>query len=226
MTTKRSLLLAALLSGSILAPSPAAAQDVTAQRSPNPLKAALLAPSDLGEEEFARRGHRTRGLLNPAFTHKKSCAKAVRNLVPVYRTKVSTGLKHKDRWEGISEYIVSGTSRELSALERAAKAVIRQCGKTTIRTSASRQIIRKLSIGRLGDGAYGIRFRDGLVNSKLESDAGMSGMMVAIDIVIIRVENVVIALEHDGNVDQFDPKLTRTAARLAVARLRETAQGG
>ncbi|MET8987412.1 hypothetical protein ABZW49_18350 [Nonomuraea wenchangensis] len=226
MTTKRSLLLAALLSGSVLAPSPAAAQDVSAQRPPNSLKAALLAPSDLGEEEFARRGYRTQGLLNPAFTHNKSCAAAAKSLAPVYRTKVSAGLKHKDRWEGISEYIVSGTSRELSALERAAKAVIRHCSKTTIKTSASREIIRKLSIGRLGDGAYGVRFRSGLVNSKLESDATMSGMMVAIDIVIIRVKNVVIALEHDGNVDQFDPELTRTAARLAVARLRETAQGG
>ncbi|MEU4508688.1 hypothetical protein AB0G05_04255 [Nonomuraea wenchangensis] len=225
MTIKRSLLLAAFLSGSVLVPYPAAAQEVSAQPSPSSLKAALLAPSDLGEDEFARRGYRTRGLQNPAFTHTKSCAAAVKSLVPVYRTKVSTGLKHKDRWEGISEYIVSGTSRELSALERAAKAVIRHCRKTTIKTSASRQIIRELPIGRIGGGAYGIRFRDGLVNSKLESDATMSGMMVAIDIVIIRVKGVVIALEHDGNVDQFDPKLTRTAAQLAVARLRETTQG-
>ncbi|NRQ30877.1 hypothetical protein HII36_03360 [Nonomuraea sp. NN258] len=119
---------------------------------------------------------------------------------------------------------MSGTSRELAALERAAKAVVRHCRKTTIKTSASREIIRKLSIGGLGDGAYGIKFRSGLASSKLEPDADMSGMMVAIDIVIIRVGNVVIALEHDGNVGEFDPTLTRTAAQLAVARLREATQ--
>ncbi|WP_146615444.1 hypothetical protein [Nonomuraea aridisoli] len=225
MTNKRSFLLAALLVGSLLGVSPATAQDSSAQRSPDPFKAALLAPEDLGEK-FARHRFRTRGLRNPAFTHTKPCATAVKDLVPVYRTKVSTALKHTDRWEGISEYIVSGTSRVLSALERAAKAVIRHCGKTTIKTSGAKVIIRKLSIGQLGDGAYGIRFRDGLVNSKLESDASMSGMMVAIDIVIIRVGNAVIALEHDGHVDEFDPTLTETAARLAVARLREAAQGG
>ncbi|MEU5867595.1 MULTISPECIES: hypothetical protein [unclassified Nonomuraea] len=121
---------------------------------------------------------------------------------------------------------MSGTSRELSALERAAKAVIRHCGRITIRTGASREIIRRLSIGRLGDGAYGIRFRSGLVNSKLESDSHMSGMMIAIDIVIVRVGNVLIALEHDGNVGEFDPALTRTAAELAVARVQEAAQDG
>ncbi|MEV0758259.1 hypothetical protein [Streptosporangium sp. NPDC050280] len=104
--TRCSFLLATVLAGSLLVPSPALAEKSSALRSPDPLKAALLSPEDLGSE-FTRRGYRTRGLL-PA------------------------------------------------------------------------------------------------------------GMMVAIDIVIIRVGNTMIALEHDGNVGEFDPSLTKSAAQMAV----------
>ncbi|SFJ01238.1 hypothetical protein SAMN05216275_10631 [Streptosporangium canum] len=49
-------------------------------------------------------------------------------------------------------------------------------------------------------------------------------MMVAIDVVIIRVGNTMIALEHDGNVGEFAPSLTKSAAQTAVTRLHQSLQ--
>ncbi|MEU7985210.1 hypothetical protein AB0B56_10125 [Streptosporangium canum] len=222
--TRCSFLLAAVLAGSLLVPSPALAGKSSVLRSPDPLKAALLSPEDLGSD-FTRRGFRTSGLLNPTFARVKKCGTAVKSIAAVYRAKAATGLKHKDRWEGISEYIVSGTAGEISALERAAKAMVRHCRKITVKTDGSKDIIRKLSIGRLGDSVHGIKFRSGFPDSDLERDAELStGMMVAIDVVIIRVGNTMIALEHDGNVGEFDPSLTKSAVQTAVTRLHRSLQ--
>ncbi|MEV4249698.1 hypothetical protein AB0J63_40580 [Streptosporangium canum] len=224
MITKCSFLLSAVLAGSLLVPSPALAGKSSALRSPDPLKAALLSPEDLGSD-FTRRGFRTSGLLDPTFARVKKCGTAVKSVAAVYRAKAVTGLKHRDRWEGISEYIVSGTASEISVLERAAKAMVRHCHKITVKTDSSQDIIRKLSIGRLGDGVYGIKFRSGFPDSNLERDAELAAsMMVAIDVVIIRVGNTMIVLEHDGNVGEFDPSLTKSAAQAAVTRLHQALQ--
>ncbi|MFD1538865.1 hypothetical protein [Nonomuraea guangzhouensis] len=219
---KWSFPLAGVLAGSLLTSSPGLAQNVSAQRSADPLKAALLVPKDLGSD-FSRRDYRTTGLRNSTFAHSTACGKASKRLTAVYRTKIATALKHQERWEGISEYIVSGTSSEISTLERAAKAMVRHCRKITVKTDGSRDIIRQLSIGRLGDSTYGIKFRSGFPNSNLERDSELaSSMMVAIDVVIIRVKNTLMVLEHDGNVGEFDSALTKSAAKTAVARLLET----
>ncbi|MET8159714.1 hypothetical protein ABZT47_25380 [Sphaerisporangium sp. NPDC005289] len=220
--TKWSYPLAVVLAGSLLSPSPALAGNVSAPSSADPLKAALLAPKDLGSE-FTRRDYRTTGLLNPAFTHSKACGEASKRVAAVYRTKIATALKYRKRWEGVSEYIWSGTSSEISTLERAARSMVRHCRKITIRSDGANDIIRRLPVGRLGDSAYGIKFRSGFPGSDLERDSEpATGMMVAIDVVIIRYKNTLIVLEHDGNVGEFVPALTRSAAETAVARLRVT----
>jgi hypothetical protein len=218
--SERSFFAAVVLAGSLLSPSPALAATSSSVGPHDPPKAALLVPDDLGSE-FARRDYRTKGLLNSVFTRNKACGKAATSLTTIYRTKVSTALKHTERWEGISEYLVSGTPRDISAIERAAKAMVRHCQKVTVRTKGSRDTIRELSIGRLGDSAFGVKFRSGFPDSKLERDAELAtGMMLANDIVLIRVGNTMIMLEHDGNVGEFDPALTKSAARTAVTRVR------
>lgn len=198
-------LLATVLTGSLLAA---------------PLKTALLTPDDLGAE-FVRGDYRTDILRNPVFGRNKKCGTAVKRVSAVYRTRVATSLKYGDRWEGVTEYIVRGTAREISALERAARAMTRHCRTITVKTDASQEIVRALPTDRFGDGTYGIRYRNGLRGSTLENDARMRGMMVAVDVVFVRVKNTVIVLEHDGNVDEFDPALTRSATRAAVSRLRQ-----
>ncbi|MFF4988587.1 hypothetical protein ACFY19_15415 [Streptosporangium saharense] len=198
-------LLAAVLAGSML----------TA-----PLKTALLTPDDLGAE-FVRGDYRTDILRNSVFDQDRKCGAAVRKVSTVYRSRVATALKYGDRWEGVTEYIVRGTAREISALERAARAMARHCRTITAKTDASREIVRALPTDRLGDGTYGIKYRAGLSGSRLENDARMRGMMVAVDVVFVRVKNTAIVLEHNGNVGEFDPALTRSATRAAVSRLRQ-----
>jgi len=225
MIIKWSFPAVAALAGSLLVPSPSLAQNPSAPHSASPLKAALLVPKDLGDE-FSRRNYRTKGLLNPVFAHSKACGKASKRIAAVYRTKIATALKYQERWEGISEYIVSGTSSEISTLERAAKSMVRHCRKITVQSDGSKDIIRQLSTGRLGDSAYGIKFRSGFPSSNLERDSELAAsMIVAIDVVIVRVKNALIVLEHDGNVGEFDPALTKTVAKTAVARLLEAQRG-
>ncbi|MGW3365244.1 hypothetical protein ACWDOR_20125 [Streptosporangium canum] len=216
MITNRPLFVAGLLFGVLLAPVPALAESSPKLPSPDRLKAALLLPEDLGTD-FA---HRASWNRDPdrydIATRSKVCTRAVKGIVPLYRAKAATWLRRKDNWEGVSEYVVSGTRGKISALERAAKVMVRDCSGVTVTTDATKETIRKLSIGRLGDAAYGIKLRSGFPGRNLDKES-----MVAIDIVIIRVGNTMIALEHDGHVGQFDPALTRPAAETATRRLLE-----
>ncbi|MFJ2030523.1 hypothetical protein [Streptosporangium sp. NPDC087985] len=191
-----------------------------AESSPEPpsldqLRAALLLPEDLGEG-FTRSAIRNRDPLYSSVTRSKACTRAVKGIAPLYRAKAATWLKKEDKWEGVSEYIVSGTRGKISALERAAKVMVRDCGHVTVTTDATKDTVRKLSVGRLGDGVYGIKLRSGFPDRNLDKES-----MIAIDIMIIRVRNTMIVLEHDGHVGQFDPALTRSAAEAATTRLQE-----
>lgn len=216
MIIGRSLFAAGLLSGVFLTSVPALAESSPEPPSPNRLKAALLLPKDLGTE-FARHvsGNRDPDQYDILLSS-KACTRAVKGIVPLYRAKAATWLRKKDKWEGVSEYIVSGTRGKISALERAAKVMVRDCNGIKVTTDATQDTIRTLAVGRLGDASYGIRLRSGFPGRNLDKES-----MVAIDIVITRVGNTMIALEHDGHVGQFDPTLTRSAAQTATSRLLE-----
>ncbi len=216
MIINRALFATGLLCGLLLTPASALAESSPKPPSPEQLKAALLLPEDLGDG-FTRNTIRNRDPLYDTVTRSKACTRAVKGIAPLYRAKAATWLKKEDEWEGVSEYIVSGTSAKISALERAAKTMVRDCNRVTVTTDGAKDTIRKLSVGRLGDGVYGIKLRSGFPDSDLDKES-----MVAIDIVIIRVRNTMIVLEHDGHVGQFDPALTRPAAETATRRLQES----
>ncbi|MER6578021.1 hypothetical protein [Nonomuraea sp. NPDC001023] len=216
MITVRALFAASFLCGVLLVPVPAAAESSPKPLPPDRLKAALLLPEDLGigfvrHASWKREPHRY-----DIVTRSKACTRAVKGVLPLYRAKAATWLRKEDGWEGVSEYIVSGTRGKISALERAAKVMVRDCNGVTVTTDATKDTIRKLSVGRLGDASYGLKLRSGFPGRNLDKES-----MVAIDIVITRVGNTVIALEHDGHVGQFDPALTRSAAQTATSRLLE-----
>ncbi|NUW44476.1 hypothetical protein [Nonomuraea rhodomycinica] len=218
MIIHRSLLATGLLCGMLLTPTPASAAISPQPPSPDQLKAALLLPENLGED-FTHNTTRNRDPLYDMVTRSKACTTAVKGIVPLYRAKSATWLKKKDKWEGMSQYIVSGTRGKISALERAAKKMVRDCSHVTVTSDAAKDTIRKLPVGKLGDGVYGIKLRSGFPGKNLDKDS-----MVAIDIVIIRVENTMMVLDHDGHVGEFDPSLTRSAAETATRRLREILQ--
>ncbi|MEV0194884.1 hypothetical protein [Nonomuraea sp. NPDC050691] len=215
MIIYRSLLATGLLCVVLSTPTPASAASPPQPPSPDQLKAALILPADLGED-FTRNTIRNRDPLNDMVTRSKACTTAVKGIVPLYRAEAATWLKKEDTWEGVSEYIVSGTRGKISTLERAAKKMVRDCSHVTVTSDATKDTIRKLSVGMLGDGVYGIKLRSGFPGRNLDKES-----MVAIDIVIVRVGNTMILLDHDGHVGQFDPALTRSAAETATRRLRE-----
>ncbi|MET8000045.1 hypothetical protein [Nonomuraea glycinis] len=215
--TNRSLFAVSILCGVLLVQAPALAESSPKPPSADQLEAALLLPEDLSAD-FARTTSRNR---NPdrydIVTGSKVCTRAVKGIVPLYRAKAATWLRKDDEWEGVSEYIVSGTRSKISALERAAKVMVRDCSGVTVTTDATKETIRKLSVGKLGNGVYAIKLRSGFPGRNLDKES-----MVAIDIVIVKVRNTLITLEHDGHVGQFDPTLTRSAAERATRRLQET----
>ncbi|MBE3007933.1 hypothetical protein IL992_01825 [Microbispora sp. NEAU-D428] len=213
MIVKRLVLAAGLVGGAILASPPALAQNAAVPPSPAQLRAALLLPEDL-DADFSYNEIRNRDLLSSDDAHTKACAKALKGVRPLARSKVATWLARDEAPEGVSEFIVSGTSAQISALERAAGAMVRDCGHVDASTKGVKETITRFPVGKLGDRAYGIRFRSRIV-------AMGKGPTMALDLLIIRVRNTMIALEHNGFYGQFDPDLTRPAAVTAVTRLRE-----
>lgn len=181
------------------------------------LEKALLSPKDLGAE-FSRHSQRNQDPTQyDMVSRSKKCTKAVKGIVPLYRARAATWLRRGNGWEGVSEYLLGGGRDRISALERAAETMVRDCSGVKVVTKASQDTIQKLPVGRLGDAAYGIRLRSGFPGENLEDES-----MVAIDIVIIRAGNTILVLEHDGHAGQFDPKLTGSAARAAIKKLLKT----
>ncbi|MFI6598440.1 hypothetical protein ACIBHX_19450 [Nonomuraea sp. NPDC050536] len=216
MIIKPPFVAAGLLAGTLLTPPPAMAAASAAPPSPDQLKAALLTSEDLSSD-FTRTPPSRWSPFAPSNAHTKSCTTAVKNIAPLYRTKIATRFEREEGWEWVNEYIVSGTHGKISTLERAAKALARDCPGVRFVTKGTKDTIRKLSVGTLGDAVYAIKYRSGFPDSNLDKDS-----MVAIDIVIIRVRNTMITLDHTGNVNAFDPATTRTAAEAATQRLQRT----
>lgn len=215
MIAKRLFLAAGLLSGVLFVPASAAAEAPAEPPSPQRLKAALLTPQDIGAG-FTRVKDGDRESLIPENTHTQACTTAINGIAPLYQAKAATWLENEATWESVHHFIVSGTRSEISELEQAAKAMVRHCRRVTKTSKHSRLWIRELRVGELGDGAYGIRFRDDLPNATSIRDS-----MVTIDIVVIRVRNTMLLLEHTGHIGQFDTRLTKSAAEIATKRLQK-----
>ncbi|GLX10235.1 hypothetical protein Misp03_71610 [Microbispora sp. NBRC 16548] len=172
-------------------------------------------PEDLGPG-FTRSTYLNRDPLYSTVRLSKACTRAVKGIVPLYRAKLATALENADEWERVDEYIVSGTRSEIADLERAAKAMVRNCGHLAVTRRYTKDTIRKLQVGKLGDSVYAIKIRSGIPGRNLDKDS-----MIAIDIVIIRVGHTMIALDHSVNVGQPDSALTRSAAETAATRLQK-----
>ncbi|MBT2224728.1 hypothetical protein [Nonomuraea sp. NEAU-A123] len=217
MIFKRWTLAAGLLGGALLVSPPALAESHVGAPSPDQLKAALLVPEDLGTD-FVLNKIRNRDPLDPHATHTKACAKAIKGLVPLYRSKTATWLMRDGVTEGVSQFVVSGSAARVSGLERAAKVMVRDCGHVKARSKGVTDTIGKLSVGKLGSGTYGIKFRS-------MNPSASVGPTMAVDIVIIRDENTMVLLEHSGFYGRFESGLTRTAAAKAAAKLQEALNG-
>ncbi|MET8004829.1 hypothetical protein [Nonomuraea glycinis] len=215
MIFKRVALIAGLLGGAVFGSPQALAEDNVGQPSPAQLRAALLQPADLGSDFVRRKIRYRKPLLDRDYVHTKACAQAVNRVAPLYRSKTATWIVRGELAEGINQFIVSGTASRTAALERAAKVMVRDCAKGRAarlkKDPGATATITKLPVGKLGSG---MRYR--LMEPRNSDDPTM-----VVDMVIIRVENTLIALEYSCFYTEYDPDLTRSAAKTATAKLQK-----
>ncbi len=215
MIFKRVALIAGLLGGAVFVSPPALAEDNVGQPSPAQLRAALLQPADLGSDFVRRKIRYRKPLLDRDYVHTKACAQAINRFAPLYRSKTAIMIARGELAEGITQFIVSGTASRTAALERAAKVMVRDCAKGKAarlkKDPGATATITKLSVGKLGSG---MRYR--LTEPRNSEDPTM-----VVDMVIIRVENTLMALEYSCFYTEYDPDLTGAAAKTATAKLQK-----
>lgn len=202
-------LAAAVLLGSAV---PAAAAAPVKPLTPAQLREALLAPEDLGEG-YVPNTKRNREALDAESAHTKKCAKAIKALKPLLRSKAAVFIDEEGKPSGVRQFAVSGTPAALARWQTVGKVMVRDCAGVDASTE---ETIKKLSVGKIGDWAYGIRYSKTLPEANPEP-------IHAVDVVLIRAKNTVTLLLSSGFFATFDPGLSRKAARLAIPKL-HTAQ--
>ncbi|MEU7001547.1 hypothetical protein [Nonomuraea sp. NPDC046570] len=205
-------LAAAVLLGSAV---PAAAAAPVKPLTPAQLREALLAPEDLGEG-YVPNTKRNRESLDAESAHTKKCAKAIKALKPLLRSKAAVFIDEEGKPSGVRQFAVSGTLAELARWQTVGKVMVRDCAGVDASTDETEETIKKLSVGKIGNWAYGIRYSKTLPEANPEP-------IHAVDVVLIRAKNTVTLLLSSGFFATFDPGLSRKAARLAVPKL-HTAQ--
>ncbi|MFF5210323.1 hypothetical protein [Streptosporangium sp. NPDC000396] len=193
--------------------APALAAAPVKPLTPAQLREALLAPEDLGED-FTFNEKRNREALDSGSAHTKKCAKAVKALRPLLRSKTAVFIDKEDKPSGVKQFVISGAPAELASWQQVGKVMVRDCAKVDASTDDTEETITRLSVGKLGDWAYGIRYDKTIPEMNPEP-------IHAVDVVLIRVKNTVMLLVSDGFFATFDPDLSKQAARAAVPKLQD-----
>ncbi|MGJ6962936.1 hypothetical protein ACSDR0_13595 [Streptosporangium sp. G11] len=192
--------------------APAVAAAPVKPLSPAQLRAALITPEDLGSG-FTLNPKRFRGTLGSEEAHTKKCVKALAALRPILRSKAASFIDKKGKPAGVRQFVISGTPARMASWRKAGQVMVRDCVRN--RTGRDvRETITKLSVGGAGDWTYGIRY------SKKVPEAALSPVHAS-DVVLVKVKNTVTLLVSDGYFSTFDSGLSRRAARVAVAKLRD-----
>ncbi|WP_327086270.1 hypothetical protein OIE66_28525 [Nonomuraea sp. NBC_01738] len=174
---------------------------------------ALLAPEDLGER-YVRNPKRIREALETEYSHTRKCTKAIGALKPLLRGKALSVIDRNQTPSGLRQYALSGTPARLASWQGVGTAMVRDCAGMAYKTSKEKASVKKLSVGKLGSWTYAIRYRS--------TATGLGGReLIATDLVLTRVGNVVTLLVTDGFFGAFEPTLSRRAGKLAAAKLRE-----
>ncbi|MEU8252005.1 hypothetical protein [Nonomuraea sp. NPDC048916] len=192
--------------------TPAMAAAPVKPLTPAQLRAALITPQDLGDG-FTPNTKRNREALDSKSARTKKCAKAIRALKPLLTSKAAVFIDKEGKPSGVKQFAISGTSAKMASWQTVGKVMVRDCNGGKVGADDSKETITKLSIGKLGDWAYGIRYK------KTVAEANLSPIHAA-DVVLIRVKNTVTLLVSDGFFSTFDPSLSKRAARVAVTKLR------
>ncbi|WP_406318933.1 hypothetical protein OHA77_16405 [Streptosporangium sp. NBC_01639] len=203
-------LAAALL---LVSTTPAGAAAPAKPLSPAQLRAALITPEDLGDG-FTPNMKRYREALDSRAARTKKCVKAIKALKPLLASKAAVFIDKEGKPSGVQQFAISGAPTKMAPWQTVGKVMVRDCARGSASADDGKETITKLSIGKLGDWAYGIRY------SKTVPEANLSPVHAA-DVVLVRVKNTVMLLVSDGFFATFDPGLSKRAARVAVPKLRD-----
>lgn len=214
----RSAILGGLTAALLLASAaPAAAADPVKPPTPAQLREALLTPEDLGDA-YTHNTKRNREALGAKEARTKKCVKAVKALKPLLGSKAAVFIDEEGKPSGVKQFVISGTPTKMAPWQNVGKVMVRDCAGVSANSGAAKERITRLSVGKLGNWAYGIRY------SATDPEANPKSsfrLIHAADVVLIRVQNTVTLLVSDGFFGTFDPGLSRRAARLAVPKLRD-----
>ncbi|MEU6408993.1 hypothetical protein [Microbispora sp. NPDC046933] len=210
----RPLILSGFAASLLLAcAAPASAAETGKPLTPAQLRAALLTPEDLGDG-YVPNTKRNREVLDAEEAHTKKCATALRALKPLLKSRAAVFINEEDNPAGVKQFALSGTSAAVSSWKKAGTVMVRDCAGVRTKTHGVKQSITRLSVGKLGNWAYGIRY------SKLIPSVNPDPIHAS-DLVLIGAGNTVTLLVTDGFFGTFDPDLSERAAQLAVPKLRD-----
>lgn len=209
----RSAILGGLAASILLASAvPAMAAGSGKPLTPAQLRAALLTPDDFGDE-YTPNTKRNREALEADQAHTKKCAKAVSALKPLLKSKAAVFIDKEGDPAGVKQFALSGTSSTMASWKNAGMVMVRDCAGVKANTRTAKVGITRLSVGKVGSWAYGIRYSK--VIPEMNPDP-----IYATDLVLIGAGNTVTLLVSDGYFATFDPGLSRRAAELAVPKIR------
>ncbi|MEU8201984.1 hypothetical protein [Streptosporangium sp. NPDC049046] len=177
------------------------------------LRAALITPEDLGDD-YTPNSKRNREALDSKTARTKKCVKVIKALKPLLGSKAAVFIDEEGKPSGVKQFAISGTPAQMARWQTVGKVMVRDCTRGNTSADGVRERITKLSIGKLGDWVYGIRYSETVPEAKISP-------VHAMDVVLIRVKNTVTLLVSDGFFATFDPGLSKRAARVAVPKLRD-----
>ncbi|MBB5076989.1 hypothetical protein [Nonomuraea endophytica] len=183
--------------------------------SPAQLAEAVLTPEDLGDG-YSENSNRPRAALDKDSAHTKACRSAMSGLKPLLRSKAAAWIDKQGKPSGVWQFALGATPAGLASWQAAGKAMVRDCAGVDKSTKKRKEGIKRLSVGRVGTWVYAIRYSD--------HPQEFARPIHAQDVVLMRVGQAVTLVVSDGYFGTFDPVLSRRAARLAAAKLKE-AQG-
>ncbi|ACZ90616.1 hypothetical protein [Streptosporangium roseum] len=208
-----SVILGGLAAALLLAPTTPAMAAPVKPLTPAQLRAALVTPEDLGDG-FVPNTKRNREVLDAKAARTKKCVKAIKALSPLLRSKAAVFIDKEGKPSGIKQFAISGAPARMASWQTVGKVMARDCVRGNASADDVGETITKLSVGKLGDWAYGIRYTNTVPEANLSP-------VHAADVVLIRVKNTVTLLVSDGFFSTFDPGLSKRAARVAVPKLRD-----
>ncbi|MFI6326282.1 hypothetical protein ACIBG8_52790 [Nonomuraea sp. NPDC050556] len=174
-----------------------------------PLDDTLLTPQDLGSE-YQLSEKPLRFAIGDGSVGDRKCDRAIKALRPLLKSKAAVFIEETEApTSRLRQFSLSG---KVAPWQAVGKAMVRDCAGVNTKKKNEKTRIVKLSVGKLGDWSYGIRYSQTIPSLNAKP-------LIVADVALIRVGDAVTLVVSDGVLSTFNPALSRRAARLAAEKL-------